>query len=1144
LQKTFGISKTVLKMEGHGREEVIDNVDVSRTVGWFTSVYPYVLAASSNNPLEALVEVKESLRKIPNKGVGYGMLKYLTNSFETELTPSAIFNYLGDFGSNAGGDEGTSLFEYSGEYKGHDFAPRSHSDELLNVTGMLVMGELQMSIRYSEMLYDLATMKTLIEAFELNLKTLIQTLSEIKVSTVTPSDLTYARLETKELNTFNQDNRVADVYKLSPLQEGIYFHWLSNPSTTLYFEQMSYRLRGEQLPVHAIKTAYDNLIARHSVLRTGFTNDYGGETLQIVRKNIPSNYQYELLSPELDEAAKDKITQQFKEQDRARGFDLTSHSQMRLQVIDRADGSFEFIWSFHHILMDGWCMSILTNEFYQLLNAAAQDQEASLPIAANYSNYIKWLDSVDGDASKDYWREYLQGYETVNIIPFKKTKEEQTGFVEGSEMVTIQNDEFKQIQAFCNKLGVTQNTFVQAVWGYLLSRYNNTRDAVFGAVVSGRPAELTGVEEMVGLFINTIPVRISYEEETTVGELLKKLQKEAIDSGQHHYLSLSAVQQQSELGMDLINHILVFENYPIKDVVEADVQSNAQASGNLTVENMDVFEENNYEFSVVVVPKENELYLQLRYDANCMEAEAIRKIGLHFEQLMKFFSSDENLKLKACDYLSTEEKESLLAINSATAYPSEKSVVELFEEQARKTPNNTAVVFEDNTLTYAELDAFSNQFARHIETKFSVEAETPVGIKLERSEWSIVTVLAVLKLGGAYVPLNADYPQERLDFIQQDTQLQLCIDQGYLEEAKADLVNHSADKLNNPRNGNSLMYIMYTSGSTGTPKGVEIMDHSAVRLVKNINYVGLDETDRLLSTGAFAFDATTFEYWGMLLNGGQLVLCSQPALLNPDSLRNVIQKNSITKMFITVGWFNQLVDEKIAVFEGIKALLVGGEKLSPEHINQLRKTYPELDLISCYGPTENTGFSTTFPILEEHANIPIGSPISNSTCYILGSDNELIPRGAIGEICVGGDGLARGYLNRPDLTAEKFIEHPFINGERLYKTGDLGRWLPNGIIEFFGRVDDQVKIRGHRIEIGEIENTLLIKEDIKEVAIYAETIGSAKELFCYVVSEEKQTAEELRTYLSDKLPDYMIPSSFIQLDRFPLTTNGKVNKRA
>ncbi|NOQ72621.1 MAG: amino acid adenylation domain-containing protein, partial [Crocinitomix sp.] len=1144
VKDALGVDKSIIKMEGHGREEIIPEIDISRTVGWFTSIYPFILNVSgqNSNALDALVSVKEDLRKIPNKGIGFGILKHIIGKPEGNYTPNIVFNYLGDFDNKADGSE--ALLDFSSEDIGADVADENRNKVNLDVSGLLVLEELRINLRYSGDKYNSETIADLRESYQRHLQELIASLAAIHSNHITPSDLTFRGLSVLELNGLNHDNNVEDIYKLSPLQEGMYFHWLSNPSPTLYFEQMSYRLRGEGLPVDAIQIAFDGLIKRHAILRTSFTNDFAGETLQIVRKAIPSNYKYEILASDWDLAKKETYIEQIKEKDLAKGFDLTSPSQMRLSVIDLADGSFEFIWSFHHILMDGWCMSLLTNDFYQLLNGFVQGEEALLPKVANYSSYIKWLDEVDENETKQYWGEYLEGYSTVNIVPFKNNQTKDDTFVEGSEVVTIKGELLEQIQAFCSKMGVTQNTFVQAVWGYLLSRYNNTRDAVFGAIVSGRPAELTDVEEMVGLFINTIPVRITYEEQTTVGDLLRKLQKESIDSAEHHYLSLSTVQGQSDLGMDLINHILVFENYPIKDVVEADVQSKAQAGGDLTIENMDIFEENNYEFCMIIAPKENELDIELRYDANRLESEAIHKIALHLEQLVNTFSSDENLQLKACDYLSTEEKEALLAINNKSVYPSEKSVIALFEEQVKKTPNNTALVFEDNTLTYTELDAVSNQLAQYIETKFSVQAGAPIGIKLERSEWSIVSILAVLKVGGSYVPLNADYPQERLDFIQQDTQFQFCIDQDFLAEAKANLGEYPTDKLNKSRSADSLLYIMYTSGSTGTPKGVEVIDRNAVRLVKNTNYVSFNETDRLLSTGAFAFDATTFEYWGMLLNGGQLVLCSQPTLLNPDSLGNEIQKHGITKMWMTAGWFNELVDDQITVFEGLKTLLVGGDKLSPEHISQLRNTYPKIELINGYGPTENTTFSLTHSIIEEYGNIPIGSPINNSTCYILGSDNELIPHGAIGEICVGGDGLAKGYLNRPDLTAEKFIAHPFIDGERLYKTGDLGRWSSENIVEFLGRVDDQVKIRGHRIELGEIENVLSIKSDIQKVVIVAEASGSAKELVCYLVSEKKQTAEELRTYLSDKLPDYMIPSSFIQLDRFPLTTNGKVNKRA
>ncbi|WP_237732429.1 condensation domain-containing protein, partial [Flavobacterium sp. UGB4466] len=490
-------------MEGHGREEIIDGVDISRTVGWFTTVYPFVLDVSgSGNEAAHLVAVKEALRRLPNKGIGYGILTHLSQErLESTLVPEITFNYLGDFGVNVSNEE-DSLFEYASEHMGSDTSKENKMHAILDVSGMLVKGELGISIRYSGLRYDAATIKNLAGSYKKHLEFLIAALAKSKEQHLTPSDLTFKGLSGAELLELNADNTLEDVYELSPLQEGIYYHWLAEDSGSLYFEQTSYRVRAKVLDIEKLKGAYDNLTARHAVLRSSFSTEYAGRSLQIVRKEVASNFTYQKLDGSADQ---DLQVALIKQQDRERGFDLGSGSQMRLQVVDLSQGEYEFIWSHHHILMDGWCVSVLINDFNELLSAAIKGSTADLPPVMPYSNYINWLENIDREHSLGYWEGSLKGYAAPAEIPFK-TRAVDTTYVEYSERLDIGGAVFKQVDTLCTALGITHNTFMQGVWGYLLSRYNNTSDVVFGAVVSGRPADLAGVEDMIGLFINTIPV--------------------------------------------------------------------------------------------------------------------------------------------------------------------------------------------------------------------------------------------------------------------------------------------------------------------------------------------------------------------------------------------------------------------------------------------------------------------------------------------------------------------------------------------------------------------------------------------------------------------------------------------------------------
>jgi amino acid adenylation domain-containing protein len=439
----------------------------------------------------------------------------------------------------------------------------------------------------------------------------------------------------------------------------------------------------------------------------------------------------------------------------------------------------------------------------------------------------------------------------------------------------------------------------------------------------------------------------------------------------------------------------------------------------------------------------------------------------------------------------------------------------------------------------------SNQVAHYLRDTYAIRADDLVAIKLERSEWLIISILGVLKSGGGYVPVDIEYPEERIDYIIKDSQCKAVIDEAVLNLVKERLRSYSQANPVSLSQANHLAYVMYTSGSTGLPKGVLVEHRSVVRLVKSANYVELSASDILLSTGAVSFDATTFEYWGMLLNGGRLVLCRKEVLLDTTVLGDQIAGCGVTVMWFTAGWLNQVVDEHIGLFKGLNTVLVGGDRLSASHIRALRSCYPSLKIINGYGPTENTTFSLTHLIDEVAGSIPVGKPISNSTAYILDEHQSLLPIGVVGEICVGGDGLARSYLNEPGLSAAKFIKHPYRPGERLYRTGDLGRWLEDGTIEFVGRKDSQVKIRGHRVELGEIESVLQSYAAIDSAVVIASNPSGAtgNELVAYVVGQTPLDIAAIRSYLGRQLPGYMVPGYYVQLESLPLTGNGKVDRK-
>ncbi|MCP5105271.1 MAG: amino acid adenylation domain-containing protein, partial [bacterium] len=574
-----------------------------------------------------------------------------------------------------------------------------------------------------------------------------------------------------------------------------------------------------------------------------------------------------------------------------------------------------------------------------------------------------------------------------------------------------------------------------------------------------------------------------------------------------------------------------------------------------------------FDLTLHAVEGPENLSFTFEYCTKLFKMETIERFTRYFKTVACIVSDSPGGRISEIDILSPAERRQLLMDFNMTGsvYPKDSTIDELFQQQVEARPDEIAVVYEENCITYKDLDKKAGELAGFLRIK-GVDTDVIVSIMADHSLEMFVGIISILKAGGAYLPINPQYPEQRKKFLLTDAGVKLlltncnCAGLPVEEVIRLDIphLSGAVSPVEKMHGAGHLSYVMYTSGSTGNPKGIMVTHRNVVRLVKNTNYIQLSADERLMQSGALEFDASTFEIWGALLNGFSLYPVSRDTVLNPQKVKEIIHKNRVTTVWMTSPLFNQFVHADIEIFAGLRNLLVGGDVLSPLHIGKVREKYPRLNVINGYGPTENTTFSTTHLIEEEYVdNIPIGKPIANSAVYILDRGSRLVPPGTIGELCTGGDGVARGYLNNPELTHEKFIINPFIEGERIYKTGDLARWLPDGTIKFIGRLDHQVKIRGFRIELEEIENRLLTHGQIKEVVVMAKEAGAGrspdvnsedKYLIGYIVMENDLpsplTASQLREYLSKRLPDYMIPAHFVPLDRIPLTPNGKIDKKA
>ncbi|WP_298510513.1 non-ribosomal peptide synthetase [uncultured Kordia sp.] len=955
---------------------------------------------------------------------------------------------------------------------------------------------------------------------------------------------------------------IKDIYKLAPLQEGILFHSLMDKTSSAYVEQSTYQLGGG-VNVAFIEKSFNELLRRHDILRTVFKYDKTNVPLQAILKERKIEFRFEDIRSIKDSEDQKAFIEDFKARDKSRGFDLNRDVLMRIAVLKATDTEYYLIWTFHHIIMDGWSRGVLIEEFYKIYNSFQSKQPIKMSHVQPYGAYIKWLEKQDLKKSYAFWKNYLVNYDAGASIPKSVIDTDEKEYNAGEIDLKIDKTLTHNLKTYAKENLVTLNTVIQSLWGILLGKYNNTKDIVFGSVVSGRPAEIAGIESMVGLFINTLPVRISYTQNQTFTDFLKKTQKEAISSEPHHMCKLAEIQQISGLDNTLLDHILVFESYPVSEqIASLNDQTNIEEDNSLKLEisGVESFEQTNYNFNVIVFPGE-ELIIKFLFNKNVYNEDLVNNITVHIENLLKQICSQPTVTIDELVVLSDSEKESILTEfnDTKSTYPKDKCISEIFEEQVAKNPHAPAMVCEGKTLSYQEANEQSNQIAHYLRTNFSIRPDDIVGIIANRSEKTLLLILGIIKAGGAYLAIDPSYPAQRISYIVEQSGLKALIIGDdveipseikglQLEEVLEEIKNyptHNPEIINTSRD---LAYVIYTSGSTGVPKGVQVEHYSVSRLVINTNFIQLSNTDRLLPSATTSFDVSTFEIWGMLLNGGSIYIYKKETILEASELEHNLKKDKINILWLSSSLFNEMCDISPTMFSDLKYLLVGGERLSPSHINKAKKANPSLCIINGYGPTENTTFSTCHQIdkIYKHS-IPIGKPIANSTAYVFDEQMALVPVGGIGEILVGGDGLARGYLNNEELTNEKFITNPFKEGERLYKTGDIGRLMPGGIIEYIGRIDFQIKLRGYRIERDEI---ITILEELPEIEKAVVTLNEGesyeKYLVAYFTAKEGSNLSEssIRDYLSQKLPNYMIPSFFVQLDKFLLTTNGKLDTRA
>ncbi len=1138
-----GSPRVLLAVEGHGREDVLDGVDVTRTVGWFTSRFPVALSADPSADWgRTLKSVKEQLRAVPRRGLSYEALRYLSapdspaSALRADPLPEICFNYHGRL-DVARDSEGfyRGWLDTIGEDAGAETSPA----HLLDITGAVTDGELKLSWTYQPDAHDDATVRRLAEQVMEALREIVVHCARTDAGGRTPSDFPLANLDQAAVDRLAGDgSAVEDIYPLTPLQAGMLFHSLVDAESGAYLDQFWIRLGGVADP-QALATAWQGVVDRNPILRSHLAWDGVDEPLQIVdrRVTVPTTH-HDWRNRTADDQERD--LREVLAADRAAGMDLAEAPLMRLIIVRTTDDEVVLVWTTHHVLLDGWSTAAVFDEICEQYAATTGGRRYEPVTRPPFRDYLRWLRDQDGHRMEEHWRRVLSGVGAPTPLPYDRPPVE-AHRAESSASVPAELGE--ELSAGLRRLGkrngLTLNTIVQGAWALLLSRYSGEPDVVFGTTVSGRPAGLPGVESMIGMFINTIPTRVAVPAGQSVVPWLRELQLEQSESRGFDAVSLSQLQSWSDMpaGRALFDSMIVFENYPI---------SGETVEGGPRMIEVDGVDTTSFPVTLTAYV-EDRLHLVLDYDPRLLDAATVERMAKHLTVLLNGMTADP--ELGTLSLLDEEERRTLTRWAGTNADVPELTLPEIFDAQAAATPDVTALVSGDVELTFAEVNARANLLANAL-TGRGVGPERVVALVLPRSADLVVAMLAVFKAGGVYLPVDPDLPPERVRYLLEDSQAMLAV-----ATVPTDIDTLTMDALAAepvgpppvPPRPDDAAYIIYTSGSTGRPKGV-VVEHRGLANLLESHRAGFAGGARLRAalTAVFSFD-TSLEGPVLMAAGHELHVIDDDVRLDPAALAAYVADRRIDFLDLTPSYLRELLGAGLLDDDRHRpaVLMLGGEALNDSLWRRLTGV-AGTTAYNYYGPTECT-VDALFCQIGEVDRPAVGRPLGNLRAYVLDDRLEMAPIGVGGELYLAGPQVARCYRDRPGLTAERFIADPYgPPGTRMYRTGDRVRWTAQGVLEYLGRTDDQIKIHGLRIEPGEIEAALTRLPGVAEAAVLArKDEGGNHRLVAYLVpAGAAPDTEDIRAELRRHLPAYLVPAVFVTLDRLPLTARGKLNRAA
>lgn len=1141
-----------VELEGHGREaHLFDGVDLGRSVGWFTSLYPVRLTAGAGWRATMLA-TKACLRAVPRRGIGHGLRQ------AAHAQPFLTFNYLG----HVGGDEGRWHVAPAddGDPRDPDAPRRAWFEVVARVRG----GCLEVHWHYSEALHDAADVAQLLQAYEADLAGLVDHCLQDGVACLSPDDVPLAGLQQAELDALALDApNVEDIYPLAPMQQGLLLHTLLNPGAGMYLMQDHYRF---DAPIHTLRfeQAWAAVIERHDLLRTGFVWQQERAPVQVVHRRVATPVQH-LDWSGIGEAELESRLQALLAEERRQGFDFARPPLLRLRLIRLGERSFHLVQSFHHVLMDAWCRSLLLADFF----AHYTGQRSLPPSPRPYRDFIAWLQQRDHDAARRYWRAALQGFDTATPLPWQNDAARAADAVSvvADEVLWLDAAETAALQLAAQRQQLTVNTLVQAAWALVLARLGDVDDVVFGVTVAGRPLELEGIQDTVGLFIATLPLRVRLPPPaTTTAQWLKSLLEQNLEMRQHEHLSLVEIQAQAPVpaGRPLFDSLFVFENAPM----DAEVTGSARSLGARVIANRT---HTNYPLTAVVMPGER-LMLQLTFDRARFAPEAMQRLCGSWRQALQSLVAGLDAPLHTVSVQPRDRGPAAASPDGPVVpYPFEAGYAGLFEAQVRAHADRVAVACGSQSLTYAELNERANRVAHGLRAQ-GVRQDDVVVLAADRGLDLHTMLLGTLKAGAAFLVLDAASPPQRLAPVVESTGVRVVLATPSQRERALALARESVRPVEVlppsrfdtqpahdpalPVSPDAAAYVIGTSGSTGVPKGVMVTLRGMLNnQLSKLPFFALGPDDVIAQTASSGFDVSVWQSLAGLLCGARVEVLADAVARDPLALLQQVRERGVSVLQCVPALLRAMLDEPAVALPSLRWLLPTGEATPMSLVDRWFARYPAVPLVNAYGPAECADdvslHRVDAPPASAGASLPIGRPTDNTGLHVLDAWLAPLPVGITGELYVSGAGIGRGYPGRPSLTAERFVADPSgRTGGRLYRTGDLARWREDGTLEYLGRRDQQVKVRGVRIELGEIEAQLGRVPGVRAAAVDVhDDAAGHRHLVAHVVASADAGLqglwhEPLAALLRTRLPEHMVPTRWVAHERLPLSANGKLDRRA